>query len=69
MTSQIGRMTAVEPIARPRRADASVAIDIQKLSLTFDAADAPVLALSDIDLAIRDGEFVRPAAARPRCCA
>ena len=55
---QILRMTAPEPLVRPRMADAPVAIDIRKLSLTFQAADAPVLALSDIDLAIRAGEFV-----------
>ena len=53
------RMSAApEPIARPRTADAPVVIDIRKLSLTFQAADAPVLALSEIDLAIRAGEFV-----------
>jgi len=51
-------MAAAEQIARPRKADAPVAIDIRKLSLTFRAADAPVLALADIDLAIRAGEFV-----------
>jgi len=39
-------------------ADAPVAIDIRKLSLTFRAADAPIVALSDIDLEIRAGEFV-----------
>jgi NitT/TauT family transport system ATP-binding protein len=50
--------TAPEPVARPRAADAPMAIDIEKLSLTFRAADAPVLALSDIDLKIRAGEFV-----------
>src|SRR6185369_6494576 len=51
-------MAAAEQVVRPRAADAPVAIDIRKLSLTFQAADAPVLALSDIDLAIRAGEFV-----------
>jgi len=39
-------------------ADAPVAIDIRKLSLTFRGADAPIVALSDIDLEIRAGEFV-----------
>lgn len=43
---------AATPIAGP------VAIDISKLSLTFGGADAPVIALSDIDLQIRSGEFV-----------
>src|SRR5262245_33002654 len=50
--------TAPEPVARPRAADAPVAIDIEQLSLTFRAADAPALALSNIDLKIRAGEFV-----------
>lgn len=34
------------------------AISTQKLSLTFEAADGPVHALSDIDLTIEPGEFV-----------
>jgi NitT/TauT family transport system ATP-binding protein len=51
-------MAAAEEIARPRAADAPVAIDIRNLSLTFQAADAPVLALANIELAIRAGEFV-----------
>ncbi|HNB25327.1 MAG TPA: ABC transporter ATP-binding protein [Alphaproteobacteria bacterium] len=33
-------------------------IDIQNLSLTFQTADAPVFALSNIDLQVRAGEFV-----------
>ena len=36
----------------------SVAIEIRGLSLTFQTADAPVVALSDIDLTVRQGEFV-----------
>ena len=35
-----------------------VAIEIRRLSLTFQTADAPVVALSDIDLTVRRGEFV-----------
>src|SRR3954447_16042658 len=35
-----------------------VVIDIRKLSLTFQTADAPVQALSDIDLQVNAGEFV-----------
>jgi NitT/TauT family transport system ATP-binding protein len=35
-----------------------VVIDIKNLSLTFQTADAPVHALSDIDLQVRAGEFV-----------
>ncbi|MEO8559314.1 MAG: ABC transporter ATP-binding protein [Rhodospirillales bacterium] len=39
--------------------DASpVAIDIKNLSLVFQTADAPVTALSNIDLTIKRGEFV-----------
>jgi NitT/TauT family transport system ATP-binding protein len=33
-------------------------IDIAKLSLTFATNDGPVYALSDVDLAIREGDFV-----------
>jgi NitT/TauT family transport system ATP-binding protein len=51
-------MAAVESIARPRPAEAPVAIEIEKLSLTYRAADAPTLALADIDLKVRAGEFV-----------
>jgi NitT/TauT family transport system ATP-binding protein len=39
-------------------ASAESVIDIRKLSLVFQAADNPVFALSDVDLAIRRGEFV-----------
>ncbi len=35
-----------------------VVIDIRNLSLTFQTADTPVQALSDIDLQVRAGEFV-----------
>jgi NitT/TauT family transport system ATP-binding protein len=35
-----------------------VAIDISGLSLTFQTADTPVVALDDINLSIRRGEFV-----------
>ncbi len=35
-----------------------VAIDIRDLSLTFETADAPVTALSQVDLQVRSGEFV-----------
>jgi len=37
---------------------AQVAVEIRGLSLTFQTADTPVVALSDIDLSIRRGEFV-----------
>jgi NitT/TauT family transport system ATP-binding protein len=36
----------------------SVAVEVSGLSLTFQTADAPVVALDNIDLAIRRGEFV-----------
>jgi NitT/TauT family transport system ATP-binding protein len=42
----------------PRPASGPNAIEIRKLSLTFETADTPVVALSDIDLSIRRGEFV-----------
>ena len=40
------------------QAAARRAIDISNLSLTFTTADGPVAALSGIDLAIEEGEFV-----------
>ena len=40
------------------RADDASAIEIRGLSLIFATADAPVIALSNIDLSIRRGEFV-----------
>jgi NitT/TauT family transport system ATP-binding protein len=42
--------------AKPTASD--VIIDIRNLSLTFQTADAPVVALSNINLAIHAGEFV-----------
>ncbi|WP_336233565.1 ABC transporter ATP-binding protein [Thalassospira sp. CH_XMU1458] len=33
-------------------------VDIKKLSLTFQTADGPVYALSDVDLTIEEGDFV-----------
>ncbi|HBN52388.1 MAG TPA: sulfonate ABC transporter ATP-binding protein, partial [Thalassospira sp.] len=39
-------------------ASADAVVDIQKLSLTFQTADGPVYALSDVDLKIERGEFV-----------
>ncbi|GGK23094.1 ABC transporter ATP-binding protein [Salinarimonas ramus] len=43
--------------AVPQGASAPV-IDVRGLSLTFQTADGPVYALSDVDLQIADGEFV-----------
>ncbi len=37
---------------------AGTVIDVRKLSLTFATADGPVFALQDIDLAVREGEFI-----------
>jgi len=51
-------MATPDAAPRPKPVEAPVAIDIRKLSLTYRAADTPVLALSDIDLQIRAGEFV-----------
>src|SRR5438046_2293408 len=39
-------------------ADSPVAIDMRDLSLTFETADAPVMALSKVNLQVRAGEFV-----------
>ncbi|AUG55945.1 ABC transporter ATP-binding protein [Thalassospira marina] len=39
-------------------ASKDVVVDIQKLSLTFQTADGPVYALSDVDLTINRGDFV-----------
>jgi len=41
-----------------RSAAESTAIEIRGLSLTFQSADTPVVALDDINLSIRRGEFV-----------
>lgn len=47
----------VEPVASGRQSAAPV-IDINKLSLTFQTADGPVYALSDVDLSVAPGDFV-----------
>ncbi len=47
-----GKGAASRPVA------SDTIIDIQNLSLTFQTADAPVFALSNIDLQVRAGEFV-----------
>src|SRR5205823_3114597 len=39
-------------------ADSPAAIDMRDLSLTFETADAPVVALSKVNLQVRAGEFV-----------
>jgi NitT/TauT family transport system ATP-binding protein len=45
------------PLGRAGMSSASV-IDVRDLSLTFQTADGPVAALSDIDLTVPRGEFV-----------
>lgn len=51
-----GELGAGDPVGNSVASD--VVIDIRNLSLTFQTADAPVQALSDIDLQVRSGEFV-----------
>ncbi len=54
---------------RGQKADGTV-IDINDLSLVFETNDGPVHALSNINLAVKRGEFISlsalRAAARPR---
>jgi NitT/TauT family transport system ATP-binding protein len=54
--SAISTAPAEKRDARP--APAPLAIDIRDLSLTFDVGAAPVAALSNVNLAVRRGEFV-----------
>jgi NitT/TauT family transport system ATP-binding protein len=51
-TSALSQSSTVAP-ARPK-----LAIDARSISLTFAAADGPVYALSDVDLAVEEGAFV-----------
>ena len=44
--------------SQPAGDTAAPVIDIENLSLTFETDDGPVHALSDIDLAIGEGDFV-----------
>jgi NitT/TauT family transport system ATP-binding protein len=52
------RVTPADPGAAPPRASRRPVIDIQSLSLTYETADGPVYALSDVDLQVEEGEFV-----------
>ena len=45
------------PVGRAEMSDARV-IDVRDLSLTFQTADGPVAALSDINLTVQRGEFI-----------
>jgi len=42
----------------PQTTDATLAVEVRNASLIYNPQEAPVHALSDIDLAIRPGEFV-----------
>ena len=57
-SAAVPAVPAVAPIAPPAPDPKSTAIAIDNLSLVFQAADSPVVALSDIDLDIAPGEFV-----------
>ena len=45
-------------VAHEQTASPTLAVEVRNASLIYNPADAPVQALSDIDLAIRPGEFV-----------
>jgi NitT/TauT family transport system ATP-binding protein len=51
-------LTAVVNNVTPMAASEKTVVDINKLSLTFQTADGPVYALSDVDLTIERGDFV-----------
>lgn len=51
-------LQAVVNNVAPMPASKDVVVDIQKMSLTFQTADGPVYALSDVDLTINRGDFV-----------
>ena len=48
------------PVAAERREAAPhpIVVDVRGLSLTYDTADGPVYALSNVDLQVAEGEFV-----------
>src|SRR3954471_23053258 len=63
MPSDGGVRVADRPQSAPRidmrnQVAGDVVIDIRNLSLTFRTADAPIHALSDINLQVRSGEFI-----------
>ncbi len=51
-------MLQASPSSRNVSAEAGSVIEAKGLSLTFQTADGPVHALSNVDLTIREGEFV-----------
>jgi NitT/TauT family transport system ATP-binding protein len=64
LASELASASATTSPAVPSRASAAagtsatIAIDIRDLSLTYPTADTPVIALADVSLSIRSGEFV-----------
>jgi NitT/TauT family transport system ATP-binding protein len=52
------RMATPSAAATPQQATGPVAVDVRKLGLTYGDAENAVVALSEIDLQIRAGEFV-----------
>ncbi len=56
--TQIERMRNPSAATQTLDVHAPVVIDMRGLSLTYAASDTPVIALSDINLQIRAGEFV-----------
>ncbi len=63
VTSEFGeKEDSSTPVASDRRSVAGHAgtsvVDIRGLSLTYEAADGPVYALSEVDLQVDEGEFV-----------
>ncbi|SJZ74102.1 NitT/TauT family transport system ATP-binding protein [Enhydrobacter aerosaccus] len=51
-------MSADAPRPASRNDDKPVAIDVRDLSLTFQTTDAPVVALTNVNLQIKAGEFI-----------
>ena len=49
---------STEPALKAGAVTGAPVVDIKGLSLTYEAADGPVYALSDVDLQITEGEFV-----------
>ena len=49
---------STEPALKAGAVTGAPVVDIKGLSLTYEAADGPVYALSDVDLQIAEGEFV-----------
>src|SRR6516165_816475 len=45
-------------VTRPAAGGAPAAVEIHDLNLVFDAADAPVRALSEVNLTVGKGDFV-----------